>query len=44
MTTFVTFLDDFVARNWRPTPFFGDFVTKKVTTVMSSPSFMLAVM
>jgi len=43
-TTFVTFFDGFVIRNWRVTPFLDGFVAKKVTTTMLSPSFIVVVM
>jgi len=43
MTTSVTFFDGFTTNKWRPLPFFGGFVAKKVTAVMSLPSSMVAV-
>jgi hypothetical protein len=43
MTTSITFFDGFTTNKWRPLPFFGGFVAKKVTAVMSLPSSMVAV-
>ncbi len=43
-TASVTFFDGFAARNWRPSPFFGGFATKKVMAAMLSPSSMVVMM
>jgi hypothetical protein len=42
-TDVATFFDGFVARKWRPPPFFCGFAAKKVMATMSSPSSMVAV-
>jgi hypothetical protein len=43
MTTFITFFNGFATKKWRPPPFFGGFVAKKVTTAKLSPSSMVAI-
>jgi hypothetical protein len=42
-TASVTFFDGFAIKKWRPSPFFGGFVAKKVTATMLSPSSMVAI-
>jgi len=42
-TTVTTFFDGLAIRKWRPLPFFYGFAAKKVTTAMSSPSSMVAI-